>query len=47
MVLKVEVVKVDDPKLTMGNIIIYAGDKKMVLGNRIQTDMTLGTWETI
>ncbi|MBP9068249.1 MAG: hypothetical protein KBG47_01990 [Bacteroidia bacterium] len=40
MVLKVEVVKIDDPKLTMGNIIIHAGDKKMVLGNCIQTDMT-------
>jgi hypothetical protein len=40
MVLKVEVVKVDNPQLIMGNIIIHAGDKKIVLGNCIQTDMT-------
>jgi len=40
MVLKVELVKVDNPKLTMGNIIITAQNKIIELRNCIQTDRT-------
>ena len=40
MVLKVELVKVDNPKLTMGNIIITAQNKIIELRNCIQTDKT-------
>lgn len=40
MVMGVELVKVDHPQLTMGNIIINAQGTKIVLGNCIQTERT-------
>lgn len=40
MVMGVELVKVDHPQLTMGNIIINAQGIKIVFGNCIQTDIT-------
>ena len=40
MVMGVELVKVDHPQLTMGNIIINAQGMKIVFGNCIQTDIT-------
>jgi uncharacterized protein (TIGR02145 family) len=39
-VLKVEFVKVDHPQLTMGNIIITVGEKRIELRNCIQTNKT-------